>query len=131
MVITEAGQVRQVQPRIRLEPGKMTLLPVDLGDGKQLVLDNFVPATREVLLRVQGLNLPVEPARAVIQVSTKPAIALVWLGALLIAIGTGIAAVRRRIEINPARERARQAPERQPERVGNTGGVVLPGATFR
>ncbi|HSH80561.1 MAG TPA: cytochrome c biogenesis protein CcsA [Herpetosiphonaceae bacterium] len=131
VTITETGKTRQVQPRIRLEPGKMTLLPVDLGDGKQLVLDNFVPATREVLLRVQGLNLPVEPARAVIQVSTKPAISLVWLGALLIAIGTGIAAVRRRIEINPARERARQAPERQPERVGNTGGAVLPGATFR
>ena len=131
VVITEAGQVRQVQPRIRLEPGKMTLLPVDLGGGKRLVLDNFVPATREVLLRVEGLNLPIAPARAVIQVSTKPAIALVWLGALLMAIGAGVAAVRRRLELSPVRERRRETPERQPGPIGTAGSAALPGATYR
>ncbi|MDQ5850508.1 MAG: hypothetical protein M3380_00250, partial [Chloroflexota bacterium] len=66
-----------------------------------LYLDNFVPGAQQVQLRVEGLNLPLEPARAVIQVGTKPAIALVWLGSLLIALGSGLAALRRRLELSP------------------------------
>ncbi len=103
---------------------------VELGGGKRLLLENFVPGTQQVLLRVEGLNLPLQPARAVIEVSTKPAIALVWAGALLMALGCGLAVVRRRLELRPA-----PAPERGRLRVSGSWirrrRAVLPGATLR
>lgn len=124
LTITETGRVRQLEPRLRLEAGKpIVSLPIDLGGGKKIVLDNLVPGTQEVLVRVQGLNLPVEPARAVLDVSIKPAIALVWLGALLMAIGAGLAVVRRRIDLLPAVEPAPRRAIRLPAR---RGGRVLP-----
>jgi cytochrome c-type biogenesis protein CcmF len=60
-------------------------------------------------LRVEGLNLPPVPARAVFTVSTKPAIALVWLGTLLMAFGGALAVVRRRWEHAPVREVVRSS----------------------
>ena len=141
VTITESGKVRVVQPAIRLEVGKpVVLVPVDLGGGKKLRLDNFVPGTQEVLLRVEGLNLPLQPARAVLQVGTKPGIALVWLGALLIALGCGLAALRRRLELRgalPGREGVRRLPRLRgrlglgrPQASPGTG-QTLPGATYR
>ncbi len=128
VTITEGDTVRQVTPAMRLEVGKPAVsLPIDLGGGKKLVLDNFVPGTREVLLRVEGLNLPVEPARAVVDVSTKPAIALVWVGTILMALGTGLATVRRRLELRPA-------PASVPRTVpvpGRRLGGLLPRISYR
>jgi cytochrome c-type biogenesis protein CcmF len=136
VTITESGTVRQVMPRMRFEriaAGQQPQVipqPVELGGGKRLFLDNFVPGAKQVLLRVEGLNLPVQPARAVIEVSTKPAIALVWLGALLMALGAALAAVRRRIELRPA---AVPAPARGGflRLPGRLAGRVEPRATFR
>ena len=145
VTITQSDTVRVVQPRMRLEVRRLIPLPVSLGDGKRLVLDNFVPGTQQVLLRVEGLNLPLQPARAVLEVSTKPAIALVWLGALLVVLGCGLAVVRRRLELGPARAGGRTAvgswqPAGGRQQVGSTANrqlptdpqspTPLPGATF-
>jgi cytochrome c-type biogenesis protein CcmF len=115
---------------MRLEVGRLIPLPVDLGGGKRLLLENFVPGTQQVLLRVEGLSLPTEPARAVIEVSTKPAIALVWAGALLMALGCGLAVVRRRLDLQPA-----TAPARGRLRISEDWfrrrRAPLPGATLR
>jgi cytochrome c-type biogenesis protein CcmF len=137
VTITQATGVRVVRPRIQLAVGKPIVeLPAALGAGRQLILSNFVPGTKEVLVRIDGLNLPVEPARAIVDVSIKPAIALVWLGALLIALGCGLAHVRRRLEVSPGRERIPR--RRLSDRFGNRrrpmGGLrrqALPGATYR
>jgi cytochrome c-type biogenesis protein CcmF len=119
VTLTEAGVTRVVEPRMRLEVGKPPIaIPVELGDGRKLYLDNFVPGAQQVHLRVEGLNLPLQPARAVIQVGTKPAIALVWLGSLLIALGSGLAALRRRLELSPVVVRE-QVPQK------SRGGRVL------
>jgi cytochrome c-type biogenesis protein CcmF len=107
VTITDTTTTRVVQPGMRLEVGRLIPLPVEIGDGKRLLLENFVPGTQQVLLRVEGLNLPTQPARAVIEVSTKPVIALVWAGALLMALGCGLAVVRRGLEIQPATAPAR------------------------
>ncbi len=115
-------------------------IPVDLGGGKELYLDNFVPGAKQVVLRVQGLNIPIKPARAVLQVGVKPAIALVWLGALLIALGCSLAVVRRRLEVPVhASQRTRRKIRwsgigglgRLRGRNTSTTGKAMPGATYR
>jgi cytochrome c-type biogenesis protein CcmF len=114
---------------MRLEVGKpFVSLPVDLGGGKKLHLDNFVPGSKQVLLRIDGLNLPLQPARAVVDVSTKPAIGLVWIGALLMVLGAALAVVRRRLELRPASQPERRGWARVPRRIG---GLVIPWATYR
>jgi cytochrome c-type biogenesis protein CcmF len=135
VTITESGRVQVVQPGMRLEVGRLIPLPADLGGGKRLILENFVPGTQQVLLRVDGLNLPLQPARAVLEVGIKPAVSLVWVGALLMAAGCGLAAARRRSELRGAREAAREplrpaGEEARPAR-GTPGKAPLPGATFR
>jgi len=124
LTITHTGTVQTATPRLRIDTaqGQFTSLPVELPDGKTIVFDNFNPGERLARLRVNGLDLPVEPATAIINVSTKPAIALVWLGSLLMTMGGGMAVVRRRWEAVGAAEAA-------PRRVPRTGGWAprLPG----
>ena len=132
MTITQGDYVRVVQPRMRIDTKQgFTPLSVQLDGDKRFQLDNFVPGTQQVLLRVEGLNLPLQPARAVLQVSTKPAIALVWLGALLVALGCGLAVVRRQLEWSPARKPVRSQPGWLGRRLGGHKGPVLPQATYR
>lgn len=135
--VTQGADVRTVRPHVRLTVGKPIVeLPVPLSGGRQLVLSNFVPGTQEVLFRIDGLNLPVEPARAILEVSLKPAIALVWLGALLMALGCGLAHVRRRLEVSLGRERIPRRRLRdlfgsRRRHMGALHGQALPGATYR
>jgi len=49
-------------------------------------------------MEIEGLNLPITPARAVITVSTKPAVALVWIGILIGILGGLVATWRRSVE---------------------------------
>jgi cytochrome c-type biogenesis protein CcmF len=58
----------------------------------------FDPSQRRVVIRVDGLNLPVDPAKAVVSVSLKPLVQLVWLGVIICALGGVIAIMRRSLE---------------------------------
>ncbi|WP_152541361.1 cytochrome c biogenesis protein CcsA [Kallotenue papyrolyticum] len=110
VTVTHEQQTWRLTPRLRLEPNQpITELPVALGNNHRLVLENFNAGERLVRLRIDGLHLPVVPARAVFTVSLKPAIALVWIGAVLMAVGGLIAVVRRRWEALPARQPAPRA----------------------
>ncbi len=118
VTVTYENEVQVLTPQLRLEADKVfTEVPVALPDGKSLVLENINPGAQMAKLRVDGLNLPPVPARAVFTVSTKPAIALVWLGALLMAFGGALAVVRRRWVQAPA-----------PEVVRSGGGALGTGA---
>jgi len=120
VTVTHEQTVQTLQPQMRLEPNQALLeMPVDLPNGKQLVLENFNPGEQLARLRVDGLNLPIVPARAVFTVSIKPAIALVWLGTVLMALGGLLAVLRRRWELIPVRE-----PVRSP--VGGRRGARVP-----
>ena len=120
VTITDGDTVQTVTPQLRVAPDQAwTELPIALGGGKQLVLENFNPGEALARLRIDGLNLPVLPARAVFTVTLKPAIALVWFGALLIATGGGLAVIRRRLVLQPAR-----VPQTAP-RPGGWGQRVL------
>lgn len=119
LTITRENTVQVVTPQLRVEPNKSwTELPIKLPNGNQLILENINAGEQLVQLRVSGLNLPVTPAKAIFTVSLKPAIALVWLGALLMVVGGLLAVMRRRWETQPV-------PESVPARVGTWGRRVL------
>ena len=98
------GQETIVTPKLRLvanenDPKKAVQdLPATLPGGHSASLQNLDPTTRHVLIRVSGLNLPVDPAKAVVMVSLKPGIILVWLGIVIGVLGGLIALLRRTLE---------------------------------
>jgi cytochrome c-type biogenesis protein CcmF len=84
---------------------------------------NFSPSQKAVALNITGLELPSDPAKAVIMVSTKPAVALVWIGLGIGVAGGLIALLRRYFEgqarlsgESPARRLPRLAPRWGPWR---------------
>ena len=119
--VTYQGQDSTVTPAIRLvanetDPAKaIQLLPVDLPGGHRIAFENFDPVQRFADVRVAGLNLPIEPAKAVVTVSLKPGILLVWLGIAISVLGGLIALVRRTLE---GRARLGGQPARLPRGLG-------------
>lgn len=73
-------------------------VPAILPGGHEISLVTFDPARRLVMLRIQGLDLPTQPARAVVTVSTKPLVLLVWIGVGVSVLGGLIALTRRYLE---------------------------------
>jgi cytochrome c-type biogenesis protein CcmF len=73
-------------------------MPVDLPGGHTASMAAFDPNQKRVIIRVGGLQLPVDPARAVITVSVKPGIVFVWSGIIIAVIGGVIAVIRRQYE---------------------------------
>ena len=72
--------------------------PVELPGGMSASLAAFDPVARRVIIRVNGLNLPIDPAKAVIEVSIKPGVMLVWSGVVIGVIGGLIAVLRRSLD---------------------------------
>ncbi len=108
------GQVTELTPKITLLANEADPTqairdnPVALPGGLSASLAAFDPLQRRVIIRVDGLNFPVDPARAVVVVSTKPGVVLVWLGVILNVIGGFIAVVRRTLEGRPVPAGERQ-----------------------
>jgi cytochrome c-type biogenesis protein CcmF len=106
-VIYQGTQESTVTPRLMLasdpETGAATFEyePVTLPGGHTLTLNSLYPSQRLIIIEAAGAgidNLPVDPARAVITVSTKPAVLLVWVGMIVGTLGGGIAFFRRYLE---------------------------------
>jgi len=104
---TRTRTVRALIPKIEVDAKQKTVVsvPIMLGNGQTLTLANFNPNPQDpqAILRIIGLNLPLVPGRAIIEVSTKPAIGLVWTGSLLMFFGALLAWLRRRQELAVAR----------------------------
>ena len=102
--VTYQGQDTIVTPSVRLianetDPTKaFQRIAAPLPGGKDVVFQDFDPIQRWAFVRVNGLNLPVDPAKAVVTVSLKPGILLVWLGIAIGVLGGLIALVRRTLE---------------------------------
>ncbi len=81
--------------------------PVALPGGHTITLDMFDPSQRLVVLTVEGLDLPVQPSQAVVTVSKKPLVLLVWFGMLVGVLGGLLAMLLRASESQQMlRERA-------------------------
>ncbi|MBS1967975.1 MAG: cytochrome c biogenesis protein CcsA [Chloroflexi bacterium SZAS-1] len=104
LVVQYQGKDIEVTPVLRLvanetDPAKaLQRLPADLPGGKTIMFEDFNPIQRWVVVRINGLSLPVDSAKAVITVSVKPGILLVWLGVIIGVIGGLIALLRRTLE---------------------------------
>jgi cytochrome c-type biogenesis protein CcmF len=98
------GQETLLTPKVKLtanatDPAKAFQdLPAALPGGHSISLANFEPTQRQAFIRVNGLNLPIDPAKAVVTISLKPAIRLVWLGVIVGVLGGLIALLRRALE---------------------------------
>jgi cytochrome c-type biogenesis protein CcmF len=98
------GKETEVTPRLILrtnetDPSKaVESAPVELAGGHNASFVTFDPIRRMVIVLVDGLNLPVEPSKAVLTVSIKPGIKLVWLGVIVGVLGGFIAVIRRTLE---------------------------------
>lgn len=98
------GEESTVIPAMRLVPDQTTKdeslqeVPAVLPGGHEVSLVNFSPEMRLVFLDIKGLDLPIQTERAVISVSTKPLVLLVWVGVIVSVIGGGIATLRRYFE---------------------------------
>jgi cytochrome c-type biogenesis protein CcmF len=99
VTLTRENTVQQFTPWIRLEADRrLTPVPLHLPDGRALLFEDVSASEHLARLRITGFNFPIVPARAILTVSVKPAIALVWLGAVLIFVGGCLAVLRRRWE---------------------------------
>lgn len=123
--VTYEGQTFEVEPRVEVVPnpttneGELQFIPVTLPGGHTLRLAELDPTNRMVLLEGSGPGLdelPVVPAKAVIAVSVKPLVVLVWTGVIVMVIGGAIALVRRYLEGSLALAGARvRLPKALPE----------------
>lgn len=104
LAVTYEGKTTQIEPGIVIlanetDPNKaIQEMPVDLPGGHTASMAAFDPNQKRVIIRVGGLNLPVDPARAVVTVAVKPGILLVWVGIITACLGGAIAVVRRQSE---------------------------------
>lgn len=105
--VTYEGQESTVIPQliVALDPesGQTKFEPkaATLPGGQTIALVNLDAAQKVVILQAQGEgveDLPVQPAKAVIAVSVKPVVLLVWVGLIVGVLGGVIAAVRRYLE---------------------------------
>lgn len=119
-------QTVEVMPYITLVPGEtdpakaIQQQSVDLPGGLPLFMENFDTASRKGMFRIDGLNLPVVPQTAVVTVSVKPGIALVWSGMIVGVLGGLIALARRTLE-GRARPGAQQREQPRPVAVPTPG----------
>ncbi len=119
------GQETLLTPKVKLtanvsDPAQAFQdLPATLPGGHTISLVNFEPVQRKAFVRVEGLNLPVDPAKAVVTVSIKPGIKLVWLGVIIGVLGGLIAMLRRALDGRlPGQRRARL-----PRGLGEAGAI--------
>ncbi|MDX1931692.1 MAG: cytochrome c biogenesis protein CcsA [Capsulimonadales bacterium] len=126
--VTYRGRTETVTPRLRLErTGAIYSLPVPIPgrEGRPVVLKLEPPreeeqgASREITLRTLGAEDPFETV--FVDVSTKPMIGLVWIGALLYTAGGLIAYRRRAVELRLFGTSEPSSPESHPASVTPPG----------
>lgn len=107
------GQVVQTTAWIRYRQGKPEPKPVELFDkALHITLASINADRRTVSLHVHGVGLPQEsrPETAVLWVTRKPFINLVWLGWLMVVLGGGLSAARRALELQALERRVSAFP---------------------
>jgi cytochrome c-type biogenesis protein CcmF len=122
--VTYRGQTVTVTPEIRLErTGGAYAIPAAIPspEGRTVMLkleppdnDSQTPA-QEITLRTLNADDPTETV--LVDVSTKPMIGLVWLGALLYTIGGLIAYRRRAAEVGLLSQPEPGVPDNHPARL--------------
>lgn len=104
LTVNYEGEESTIIPKLRLVANQETTqqslqdVPATLPGGHEISLGTFDPTRRLIVLQIRDLDLPTQPARAVITVSTKPLVVLVWVGVGVGVLGGLIATLRRYLE---------------------------------
>ncbi|MEM8529921.1 MAG: cytochrome c biogenesis protein CcsA [Chloroflexota bacterium] len=104
LLVRYNGEEIELTPKIRLSANEsdpaqaVENMPVLFPGGHEIAFMTFDSVRRMAVIRVEGLDLPTAPSTAVITVSIKPAIILVWSGLIIGVVGGIIAAIRRTLE---------------------------------
>ncbi|NOK59740.1 MAG: cytochrome c biogenesis protein [Chloroflexi bacterium AL-W] len=104
LLVRYNGQEMEMTPKIQLAAGEsdrsqtVQNMPVTFPGGHEISFMTFDPVRRLAVIRVEGLDLPTAPSTAVVTVSIKPAIMLVWSGMIIGVVGGIIASIRRTLE---------------------------------
>jgi len=94
--VTMNGKTEEAIPEIVYhQSGRVTGDPVRIFDQYKIMLGGVNPAKESALVALQNLQPAVDDGRIDVDISTKPLINLVWLGTVLITIGTAWAALAR------------------------------------
>jgi len=112
-VTVRAGELtHQVVPAVEVGMQEQTPLDAEIDGVGRIGLRGVDADGGRVALALPSGGAPV--SMATLEVSTKPWINLVWVGALLALIGTAIAGMRRAAETLPAPARRRSRPAHGP-----------------
>lgn len=96
--VTMDGKTEQVIPEIVYhQNGRVTGDPVRVFDQYKIMLGGVNPTKESALVGLQSLQPAVNDGRIDVDISTKPLINLVWMGTLLITVGTAWAALARTV----------------------------------
>lgn len=94
--VTMNGKTEEVIPEIVYhQNGRVTGDPIRIFDQYKIMLGGVNPVKESVLIGLQSLQPAVDDGRIDVDISTKPLINLVWIGTVLITIGTAWAAFAR------------------------------------
>jgi cytochrome c-type biogenesis protein CcmF len=92
--VTKDGVMQEVRPELIARNGQLQPIPLKAFDQYQIMLTAV--NTREGAVSIAIRDLSRTAAESVsVEVSYKPLVSLVWLGAFLITIGTGWAVIKR------------------------------------
>lgn len=97
--VTTGGQTQEVRPELTSQNGQIVGSTVTAFDRYQLHITGIRPREGQVTIEYNDSKAAnaARPARLEAEVSHKPLINLVWLGACLITVGTGWAGVKQLI----------------------------------
>jgi cytochrome c-type biogenesis protein CcmF len=107
LMVSYEGEDQMVTPFVQLSQetneGESNFIstPAELAGGESISLVTFHPGQQLIMLQAKGPQvdgLPVDPAQAVVTVSTKPLVLFVWVGMIVSVVGGSIAMLRRYLE---------------------------------
>jgi cytochrome c-type biogenesis protein CcmF len=101
--VRKDGRIVEAAPGVRAAMSGSQPIPVEVPDLGQISLARIDADNKRVAVLLSG-GLGAGPA-ALVELSTKPMVNLVWIGALLALLGSGLAGLRRAVEKLPARSR--------------------------
>ena len=94
--VTKDGNVEEAKPELISRNGQMIPVPFKVFSHYELTVTALKMGDGSVTIGIKDLTAPPEQSRVDAEISRKPLINLVWLGTVLITIGTIWASVSRR-----------------------------------
>ncbi len=118
ITVTAGGQTQEVRPELTNQNGHIIGSTVTAFDRYQLHITGIRPGGGQVTIEFKDKKevSASSPARLEAEISYKPLINLVWLGAFLITVGTGWAGVKRLLSQRRAQQRGQSPAARTTSR---------------